>query len=146
MQTVEKVIGYEFTNTELREEALLAAGTSVSDPAVDGDPRGNKRLALVGDAVLQLIILEKWYGQATDTVVGSEILKESVSNAALQVRASKAHLQNLIRLNPSQHGQAPQETLASTVEALVGAVWFDCNGDMDVVRGVMGKLGLFNHN
>lgn len=67
MQTVEKIIGYEFTNTELREEALLAAGASISDPAIDGDPRGNKRLALVGDAVLQLLILEKWYGQGTDT-------------------------------------------------------------------------------
>lgn len=74
------------------------------------------------------------------------MLKESVSNAALQIQASKAHLQKLIHLNPCQHGDAPRETLASTVEALVGAVWFDCSGDMDVVRDVMKKLGLFNHD
>ncbi|OJD32590.1 rnase iii [Diplodia corticola] len=145
MQQVERVLGYEFSNSKLRDEALLAAGTSVSDPKVRGDLRGNKRLAMVGDAVLQLVVLEKWYGEGTDPSVGNKLLKETVSNAALRVRASKAHLQHMIRLNPCQKGEAPQETLASTVEALVGAVWFDSSGDIDMVREVMAKLGVFRH-
>lgn len=61
MNNIEETIGYDFTNANLKEEALLAAGASVSDPAINGDPRGNKRLALVGDAVIQLVILEELY-------------------------------------------------------------------------------------
>lgn len=67
MQSIEETIGYHFTNNSLKDEALLAAGASIASPSVDGDPRGNKRLALVGDAVLQLVVLQRWYKSGADT-------------------------------------------------------------------------------
>lgn len=85
------------------------------------------------------------YWLITREAVGNKLLQQNVSNAALQVRASKAQLQKAICLNPCHKGKAPQETMASTVEALVGAVWFDCGGNIDVVRGVMESLGIFSH-
>lgn len=67
MQSLEDAIGYHFKNSRLKDEAILAAGASIANPSVDGDPRGNKRLALVGDAVLQLVILQRWYKSGADT-------------------------------------------------------------------------------
>jgi dsRNA-specific ribonuclease len=48
------MISYNFTNTELCWEALQAK-------AAGGYAEGNKRLALVGDAVLRLLIIKSWY-------------------------------------------------------------------------------------
>jgi hypothetical protein len=48
------IIGHTFTNSELCWEALQAK-------AAGGYTEGNKRLALVGDAVLRLLIIKSWY-------------------------------------------------------------------------------------
>lgn len=50
---------------ELPNEALLAAGASVARKNTHGPPEGNKRLALVDDAALQLAILDGWYSDGT---------------------------------------------------------------------------------
>lgn len=50
----------------------------------------------------------------------------------------------MIKRNPCQQGSTPRETLASTVEALVGAVWFDCGGRVHLIKKMMAKLGLFS--
>ena len=45
---------------------MAAAGTSSSND-VPGKQNGNKRLALVGDALIRLIILDDWYADGTST-------------------------------------------------------------------------------
>lgn len=60
IQGVENIIGYKFTNLSMIWEALQAAGSLV--PVV-GNRRlvdGNKRLAVLGDTVLQLALAETW--------------------------------------------------------------------------------------
>ncbi len=52
-----------FENAEYLEEAMATAGTS-SPNDVPGKQIGNKRLALVGDA---LIIFDDWYADGTST-------------------------------------------------------------------------------
>jgi ribonuclease-3 len=42
--------------------------------------------------------------------------------------------------NPCQQGECPKETLAATVEAILGAVWVDSNKNLAVVQKVLGKL------
>ncbi|KAM3067050.1 hypothetical protein ACMFMG_011829 [Clarireedia jacksonii] len=59
---VELILQYRFSNHNLLDEALLAAGASVSS-----DPQGNKRLALLGDSVLQEAVLEPWYNSNEST-------------------------------------------------------------------------------
>jgi len=61
---IESILKYEFSNPDLLTEALLAAGASESSKDIRGGTQGNKRLALLGDAVLQLAVLKPWY---TDT-------------------------------------------------------------------------------
>jgi len=47
----------------------LAAGASIARKDVHGPADGNKRLALVGDAALQMAILDSWY--STGSSIGS---------------------------------------------------------------------------
>jgi hypothetical protein len=51
---VENLIQYRFTNSNLCWEAIHAKGAC-------GFVHGNKRLALVGDAVLQAKLIQDWY-------------------------------------------------------------------------------------
>lgn len=55
------VLGYEFNDSDLLKEALQAAGSPVF--AVGGRhlPDGNKRLAVLGDAALKLILIRDGY-------------------------------------------------------------------------------------
>jgi ribonuclease-3 len=64
---VETIIQYQFVNRDLLNEALLAEGASVSNKDVQGDAKGNKRLALLGDSVLREAVLEPWYGSGEST-------------------------------------------------------------------------------
>jgi ribonuclease-3 len=63
---IDDIIGYHFNREALRNEALLAAGASVSRKDVQGPVEGNKRLALVGDAVWKLVLLDGWYSQPSN--------------------------------------------------------------------------------
>lgn len=56
-------IKYHFTNKELLQEALLTAGNDHSCNAVEVGKPANKRLALLGDTVLRLAIVDHWWEQ-----------------------------------------------------------------------------------
>lgn len=61
LESLQAELQYHFNNANLLEEALTAAGAAVSDLEVNGPVSGNKRLALIGDAVLRLSVLDEWY-------------------------------------------------------------------------------------
>jgi ribonuclease-3 len=67
LKEVEEIIRYHFNDQALLEEALQAAGAAVSDPHIKGDRQGNKRLALLGDALLSMMLLDRWYDSGKDT-------------------------------------------------------------------------------
>ncbi|KAK4150027.1 hypothetical protein C8A00DRAFT_18378, partial [Chaetomidium leptoderma] len=60
-------INYRFKSEELRNEATLAAGASVSDVNVHGSAQGNKDLALIGDALIRLVIVDQGYTEGATT-------------------------------------------------------------------------------
>jgi ribonuclease-3 len=60
---VEATIGYQFTNRSLLEEALVTAGNEHPCNKTEVGKPANKRLALVGDAVLRLAIVDRWWEQ-----------------------------------------------------------------------------------
>ena len=60
-------INYHFKNLALLDQVFLAAGASESRSDIEGPTEGNKRLALLGDAVLRLCVLDEWYPSGTDT-------------------------------------------------------------------------------
>lgn len=67
LKSLQSRLQYSFNNANLLEEAMTAAGAAVSDPNTDGPVSGNKRLALIGDAVLRLSVLDEWYPNGGST-------------------------------------------------------------------------------
>jgi dsRNA-specific ribonuclease len=61
----EHIVGYNFTRRDLLAEALDTSG--------DRNPESNQRLAMLGDALLQIILLDAWYasGNTKGTLVTS---------------------------------------------------------------------------
>ena len=61
VQGVEEAIAYQFNDPTILWEALQAAGSSVF--IINGRRLidGNKRLALLGDAILKVALVEDWY-------------------------------------------------------------------------------------
>lgn len=64
------------------------------------------------------------------------------SNQNLNEIGVERGLSRYIKLNACQKGAAPPNTMASTVEAIIGAVWEDSGKDLDRLRGVVRALDL----
>lgn len=62
----ERLIAYDFANRDLLKQALIAAGSrEVKNIDLHHDG-ANKGLAMVGDALIRLILVDEWYsGQET---------------------------------------------------------------------------------
>ena len=154
---VESIIGYNFTDPLTLWEALQAAGSGNTSAGTRRFSDGNKRLAVLGDTILQLVLVKDWYDSTdargipkflpftcllSDRGIGqaSEITQRVASNANLD-RTGRLHgLDNLICRNPSQPGYISPKTMADTVEAILGAVYLD--GGIHHVSQVMQTLGL----
>lgn len=71
--TMQKILGYKFNKPKILWEALQAPGAIFRSGEISGAggirhsvgyqrlPDGNKRLAIVGDTVLKLALVEDWY-------------------------------------------------------------------------------------
>ena len=71
-ESLQRQLHYTFHDTHLLEEAFIADGAVNTRNDLDGPPSGNKRLALIGDAVLQLSVLDEWFPSGDTT--GERIL------------------------------------------------------------------------
>ena len=60
-ESLQDQLHYAFHDTHLLEEAFIADGAVNSRNDLDGPPSGNKRLALIGNAVLRLSVLDEWF-------------------------------------------------------------------------------------
>ena len=70
---LQNIIGYRFTNAEFGWEAVQAPGSLIRlgelnarglirhSPGWQRFPDGNRRLAVLGDTVLKLALVEDWY-------------------------------------------------------------------------------------
>jgi ribonuclease-3 len=67
LNSIQDRVDYHFHDSTLLKEAFLASGASVSSVDIEGPVKGNKRLALVGDAVLCLAVLDEWFESDTST-------------------------------------------------------------------------------
>ena len=139
-------------------EALQAHGSVPY--ATDGRDfsNGNKRLALLGDVILKVGLLEEWYITATNISLllydtehsssgtdylpstGNEIVATRGSNVKLAI--NRIHgLDGFVNNNPAHGNAVSDRTMAQTVEAILGAVWLDSK-NLATVRGVMETMGL----
>ncbi|KAH1283726.1 hypothetical protein KXW56_001719 [Aspergillus fumigatus] len=120
---VEDIIHYDFTNRSILYEALRSAGAlALTGRAHRSD--GNKDLAQVGDAVLQLILVMDGYEAKGSRGYINQIVSSTASNP-----------------NLAQASVSPG-VMAQTVEAILGAVYLDSQMDVQAVRAVMASLSL----
>ena len=62
MREIQSIIDYKFKNVQILQEALLLPGRQSTILATDTFPsRLNRDLAIIGDAVLRLAIVQAWY-------------------------------------------------------------------------------------
>ncbi|KAB8264066.1 ribonuclease III domain-containing protein [Aspergillus pseudonomiae] len=103
---------------------------------------GHKDLAQLGDAVLRLILVKDGYqahatrGQINDTHSGK------ASNAFLARIGFQKGFDRYLYVNPSQGGTVSDKVMATTVEAILGAVYIDSGENIQAVRSVVAELGL----
>ena len=74
---------------------------------------------------------------------GSNKVENLCRNRKLSQVAQESGLVNHITKNPCQQGDVSQETAASTVEAVIGAVYLDCGKDMSTVEKVLDAINLY---
>jgi ribonuclease-3 len=67
-------------------------------------------------------------------------VKDVGTNVQLEKVAQKWNLKDCVAENPCQQGDFPRELLASTVEAIIGAVWIDSRGNLLDVQQVLNAL------
>ena len=143
LQAVETKIQYQFQNLELLWEALHAAGAIPTYDMHGHDillEKGNKRLALVGGVIARSALTSKWFWKSSALEDGSKLWTHNLSNDNLAERATALDLELYILKQPGLKTKARQ-TLADTMEAILGAVWEDSH-DIDNVFEVLQALGL----
>ncbi|XMA14618.1 hypothetical protein WAI453_007409 [Rhynchosporium graminicola] len=133
---VEGIIEYIFNNKELLWSALHAAGSR------EGGNDGNKTLAMLGDAVLKVVVLDDLIITGASRGVISQRTNNIVSNQNLAGICTTTGLAQYINGNPSQWGEEQTKTKTATIEAILGAVFLDSGKKIDCVRTAMAALGL----
>lgn len=73
----------------------------------------------------------------------SNVISTRSANTYLNSRGVHHGLERFIQRNPSQGKYVSPKLMATTVEAIVGAVYLDSNHDNAAVERVMGALDLF---
>jgi len=136
---LERRLGYRFRDSALLERALTHASYAHEHP-----PAANHdRLAFLGDAVLGLVVAEHVIAADPDAPVGvlTPRRAEVVGSARLARFALALELPRLLRLGRGEDqsgGRERESILATTLEAVLGAVYLD--GGIDAARVAIGRV------
>ncbi|PGH35079.1 ribonuclease III [[Emmonsia] crescens] len=130
---IEQATGYIFANPELCLDALSTEGYTAGG-------RGHKHLAQLGDAALRLTLVLAGYEKGAT---------RGQIDSTLSIRASNSHLSKLgfgsgldKWVYRSKGVEISMKMMATTVQAILGAVFLDCKKDTSVFQGVTKALDL----
>ncbi|KAF2713010.1 ribonuclease III, partial [Pleomassaria siparia CBS 279.74] len=142
----ETILGYIFTHKLLCAEAIQMSAPR-EYVLMAGETRfveNNKRLAVLGDTALANALCKLWY-QKRDVLAAAwtELRNDILGNAGLSQRGDDLGIGSLVISSHGYNGPASAKMVATTFEALVGAVYLD--GGDDAVMHVVEHLGLNQH-
>ncbi|KAJ5131464.1 uncharacterized protein N7515_007503 [Penicillium bovifimosum] len=138
IETFENVVlgqAYRFTNRALIREALEAPNAL--------NPNGPKTLAMVGDAEHRLYFVVQ--GRERNRLPGhiQNVITNVASNDNLYAQGLALGLESFIVKNPAQWDlPVGRKTMATTMEAIIGAVYYDSGKNRDATERVITALGL----
>jgi len=136
---LERRLGHRFVDSELAVRALTHASYANEHPPMTS----HEGLALVGDAALGLVVAERLLAAEPDASVGvlSPRRAELVSGANLARWAADLALGDLVRLGRGEEqtgGRGRESILATTLEALLGAIYLEAG--VPAVRRAVARL------
>jgi ribonuclease III len=136
---LQRRLGYRFVDPALLERALTHSSYAHEHPPA----AHHDRLAFLGDAVLGLVVAEQVIAADPDASVGvlTPRRAEVVSSARLARFALALELPPLLRLGRGEDqsgGRQRESILATTLEAVLGAVYLD--GGIDAARAAIGRV------
>jgi ribonuclease III len=136
---LERRLGHRFLDPALLERALTHASYAHEHPPATN----HDRLAFLGDAVLGLVVAEHVIAADPDAPVGvlTPRRAEVVGSARLARFALALELPRLLRLGRGEDqsgGRERESILATTLEAVLGAVYLD--GGIDAARVAIGRV------
>ncbi len=130
----EQLLGYKFQNPALLERAVTHRSWA-SEQIPNGDEMAvrrlqNESLEFVGDSVLGLAVAEQLYTRHAESSEGDLTLMKHhlVSTATLAKIAINLGLSKFMRVGRGEEktgGRRKQALLADTLEAIIGAIFFD---------------------
>ncbi|MFQ6620270.1 hypothetical protein Gotur_000507 [Gossypium turneri] len=154
LDEVEVILGYEFKNKQLLEEAFTDASL--------GEDFSNERLEYVGDSVLNLLFTKDQYFEYPDLSPGAltrlraaNVDSDKLARVAVKhgfhrfLRHKKPLLEDQIRQFSEEIQRYPlhsnglvdvPKALADLVESVIGAVFIDSNSSIDIVWKVFKDL------
>lgn len=131
---LEHLIGYKFKNLALLERAVTHRSWAFEQVAFGEDAEArslqNESLEFVGDSVLGLAIAEQLYNLHPKASEGDlTLMKHSLVSSITLAKVSKSIcLGDYLRVGRGEEktgGRRKQALLADTLEAIIGAVFFD---------------------
>jgi dsRNA-specific ribonuclease len=146
---LEARLGYTFKNRMTCLEALKISGESYP-LYYDGTVYtigGNRRLALLGDRVLSLVLCEIWFQTEHSNKEHFLMSRETVSRAALAITGGAIDLRKSMMApdDNNPNAKAWDNRIAETFEAVLGAVYVDSNYDIKAVKAIISRLKLDDH-
>jgi ribonuclease-3 len=135
-------LGHTFRDPALLRQALTHRSFANENP---GSP-DNERLALLGDAVLALVVAERLLAAAPGEPVGVLTPRRAalVSGENLARWAAALELGAHLRLGRGEEqmgGRAKESVLATALEAVVGVVYLE--GGLDAARAAVALLAVW---
>lgn len=134
LATLETLIGYKFQTPDLLERALTHRSWAHEKMKGEAEAKvrttENESLEFVGDSVLGLVIAEQLYTKHPGAAEGDLTLMKHrlVSMQTLAGIASALDLGSFLRMGRGEEqsgGREKPAILADTLEAIIGAVFFD---------------------
>jgi ribonuclease-3 len=135
-------LGHTFRDPELLRQALTHRSFTNENP---GAP-DNERLALLGDAVLALVVAERLLAAAPEEPVGVLTPRRAalVSGENLARWAGSLELGAHLRLGRGEEqmgGRAKESVLATALEAVVGVIYLEAG--LAAARGAVALLAVW---
>lgn len=170
VQECQKIIDYQFKDPYACWEALQMAGNGITKVGGRSIANGNKRLAVLGLNIISTVLSQSWYhggmpegrSKLKDPVkkkkawysqslidngvvvlaIYDSLRQTIITNPNLGEVGMKKKLRQCVQLGNGQ-SEVSKKMMASTVEALVGAVFLDAGEQgITAAEGVMAHLGI----
>ncbi|GAB1317181.1 Ribonuclease 3 [Madurella fahalii] len=139
---LQDILNYRFSTPNLLDEATIADNVPSDSQHINAGVQGNKALALIGDALIRLDVAVKSRVAESGTGRATEVLSEIGSNRSLERVGRRLGLDKFVVQTPSKDGHVSLLGLATTVEALIGAVWIDSGYDFSQAQRVIQALDI----